>query len=153
MIYCALYQPVFKTFMEHRKKKLRQCDRLVWELRHMLHPWLSSLIIDNTYTGLAKLYLTLRMGIMYLHFYVRHGLRHSSYFFFGHFWPKKLEFYPKSDFFKAILAKIFKNKKLIKKVWKHSSIWLLRWFWQIFGDFCQKIFFPLVQKWIFCDFS
>ena len=46
--------------------------------------------------------------------------------------------------FWARSAKIFKNKKLIKKVKKTLSRYIYI-AWQIFAEFCPKLFFTLVK--------
>ena len=75
-----------------------------------------------------------------------------SHFLFDFLFLKILSFFAQKT---GILAKkrifFLQNKKLIKKWEKIPSEYGFKWFWQIFGDFCQKVlfcfgfFFTLVQ--------
>ena len=51
MIYCALYQPVFKIYMEHRKS-INCCDRVVPELGNSAIPLADLVLTDR---GIARL--------------------------------------------------------------------------------------------------
>ena len=68
-------------------------------------------------------------------------------FYFVIFCPKNWNLAPKMIFLKV---KIFKIRNWYKKKWENISlINVSRWFWQIFGDFFQRIFFvPLFKNFL-----
>ena len=56
-----------------------------------------------------------------------------------------MKFWPKSDFL-GFWSK-FSKIRINQKSEKNSLETIFRWLWQIFGDFCPKIFFsPLLKK-------
>ena len=53
MIYCALYQPVFKIYMEHRKS-INCCDRVVPELGNSAIPLADLVLTDRGITNAGE---------------------------------------------------------------------------------------------------